>query len=269
MTTAAIEDLPYRTVNGQTLLGRLYRPRNESPSNWIIDAHGGAWRSGDRLNNERIHRNLAAHGVGVFALDFRLSDVASYPEPVRDISAGIQWFRAHAKELGIQPRQIGGLGSSSGAQQLGLIALRPEEARWSPEDGGIGDASLDFFIACWPILDPLARYQMAKANRNQSLIDATHAYFPSDPSMSEGNPYLVVERGEATRKPPFLILQGTSDQNVEHERADLFADLYREHGGSAEVHKFEGQPHTFITANPDTEASKRGITLICEFARTR
>ena len=68
------EDIPFRTVDGHTLEGRLYRPAADGPARWMIDVHGGAWGSGDRLNNAVIHEDLAAHGIGVFALDFRLSE---------------------------------------------------------------------------------------------------------------------------------------------------------------------------------------------------
>ena len=69
MTT--IDDVAYRTINGITLLARLYWPDANGPVKWMIDVHGGAWGSGNRLNNAVIHKALAAHGIGVFALDFR------------------------------------------------------------------------------------------------------------------------------------------------------------------------------------------------------
>jgi dipeptidyl aminopeptidase/acylaminoacyl peptidase len=83
--------------------------------------------------------------------------------------------------------------------------------------------------------------------------------------MTEGNPYLLLERGEATHTPPMTIIQGTADANVAHTLQDKFADLYRAKGGKVEVHKFDGQPHTFVTADADTEASKEAIFKIREF----
>jgi len=88
--------------------------------------HGGARGSGDRFNNRIIFEDLAAHGVGVVALDFRLSSEAQYPELVRDISPGVRWFRQNHGSLGIELSVLGELGSSSGAQQLGLTALAPQ-----------------------------------------------------------------------------------------------------------------------------------------------
>ena len=46
MTT--IDYVAYRTIDGITLLARLYRPNTDGPVKWMIDVHGGAWGSGDR-----------------------------------------------------------------------------------------------------------------------------------------------------------------------------------------------------------------------------
>ena len=267
MSLADIEDLPFRTVDGQTLLGRLYRPQTGGPAPFVVDAHGGAWGSGDRLNNEVIHRDLAARGIGIFALDFRLSSVARYPAPVDDVSFGVRWFRANAARLGLEAAAVGGLGASSGGQQMGLVALCPGGAEWTTPDPALEnvDAALDFFVACWPILDPLARYRMVQANGNDRLVAAHEAYFADEAAMTRGNPHLLLERDAATRLPPTLIVQGTGDANVQHDWQDRFAGLYRAKGGDIRVEKFDGQPHTFVTADPDTPASKAAIRTIGDF----
>ncbi len=265
MTT--IHDVAYRTIDGITLLARLYRPDTDEPVKWMIDVHGGAWGSGDRLNNTVIHEDLAAHGVGVCALDFRLSDEAQYPAMVDDVNYAIRWFKAQAETLDVEMSMLGALGSSSGAQQMGLVALCPAASRWTTLDPELTmvDASVDFFVAAWPILDPLARYHMAQEAGNERLVAAHDACFSTEDDMTEGNPYLLLERGEATHTPPMTIIQGTADANVAHTLQDKFADLYRAKGGKVEVHKFDGQPHTFVTADADTEASKEAIFKIREF----
>ena len=261
-----IEDIHYRTIDGHALTARLYRPYAPNGT-WLVDVHGGAWGSGDRLNNAIIHEDLAAHGVGVFSLDFRLSDAAQYPDPVQDVSFGIRWFKANTRRLGIATAHIGGLGTSSGAQQLGLIALRPDDPVWTvadPDLGGI-DANIDFFIAGWPIFDPLRRYRMVQDIGNERLVAAHDAYFASEADMVTGNPFRLLERNEATHLPPILIVQGTNDANVDHSWQDEFTELYRSKGGPINISKFDGMPHTFVTADPDAEASKDAIATIRDF----
>ncbi|CAN0462190.1 unnamed protein product, partial [Discosporangium mesarthrocarpum] len=232
MTT--IDDVAYRTIDGITLLARLYRPDTDGPAKWVVDVHGGAWGSGDRLNNAVIHEDLAAHGVGVCALDFRLSDEAQYPAMVDDVNYAIRWFKAQAATLDVDASMIGALGSSSGGQQMGLVALCPAGKRWTTLDPELTsvDASVDFFVAAWPILDPLARYRMVRDAGNERLVAAHDVCFATEADMEEGNPHLLLERGEATHMPPMCIIQGTADANVEHTWQDAFADLYRAKGGA-------------------------------------
>ena len=267
MTKTAEENILYRKIGKLELTGTLYRPDDDGPAPFVIDVHGGAWGSGDRLNNQVIHRFFAHKGIGVFALDFRLSSQAEFPNPVADVNYGVRWFKKHASSLNVEASLIGGLGSSSGAQQMGLIAFQPDEVKYvvaEPSLEGV-DARVDFFIACWPILDPLARYQMARETGKERLVDAHNAYFSEEEDMTVGNPYMVVQRGGAAHMPPMVIIQGDADQNVDHFRADMFAKCYRELGGSVEVHKYVGQPHAFITNNPEDPDSEDATEKLKDF----
>jgi acetyl esterase len=209
--------------------------------------HGGAWVLNDRLANVVIHEHLASQGIAVFALDFRMAPKHRYPAAVEDVAFALGWAR---RELPF--KKIGALATSSGAQVL-LTAVLPSSQ------------PLDFVVACWPILDPLARYRMAKTKGMKNLVDAHNAYFADEQAMTEGNPHLIVERGEAKSKPPMLIVQGTADENVEHHRTDLFAERY----GNARVVKFEGQPHTFIPKDPSAPAAKKALEAIVAFVKEK
>jgi acetyl esterase len=223
----------------------LYEPAGASTL--VVEVHGGAWVMNDRLANAVIHEHLAAQGIAVFALDFRMAPKHRYPAASEDVAFALGWVK---RELPF--KKIGGLATSSGAQVL-LTAVLPSAE------------PLDFIVACWPILDPLARYRMARAKGLKNLIDAHRAYFANEAAMTEGNPHLIVERGEAKTKPPMLIVQGTADENVEHHRADLFAALY----ANARVMKLEGQPHTFIPKDPSSEASKKALDAIAAFIKEK
>lgn len=261
-----VRDIAYRVVGEQPLLGRLYRPAGAAADVVVVEVHGGAWQMNDRLTNAVIHKHLAANGVSVFAVDFRLAPQHRYPAAVNDVNYAIRWVKANFK-----PGRVGVLGTSSGGYQAVLAALRPDDPRYFTPDAALTghDARVDFVVGCWPIFDPLARYRMAQAKGLRNLIDAHHGFFPDEEAMIEGNPHRVVERGEAASLPPMLVLQGTADENVEHERADAFAGLYRRAGGEVELHKFPGQPHTFIIKNPDGAASREALATISSYLRRR
>lgn len=120
-------------------------------------------------------------------------------------------------------------------------------------------------VACWPILDPLARYRMPEEEGIERLVEAHHAYFPDETAMRTGNPARIVAGGDAVHKPPMILVRGTADGNIKHERADIFADAYTQAGGQIEVHKFDGAPHSFIAAEPGSVHAKGALGLLRNF----
>ena len=91
------EDLEYLRVGGTPLLARFYRPEEgPGPFPAVLEVHGGAWTSGDRFNNVAIAEHLAAHGIVVLSIDFRMPPAARYPETVADVNFGIRFLKANA-----------------------------------------------------------------------------------------------------------------------------------------------------------------------------
>ena len=266
------EDVEYRNIQGMPLLAKLYRPQGTGPFPAVVGVHGGAWTSGDRNNNQVIDAALAAAGVVVLALDFRLAPEAPYPASVADVNFGTRWLKAHAEKFGSRVDWVGMVAGSSGGHQGLLSTLRPNDPRYAdataPELKN-ADASVSYFVACWPISDPLARYRMALDKKNERLIQAHKDYFGNEAAMTEANPYLVLERGENGKLPPLLIIQGTKDNNVTPDMAEKFAAAWRKKGGQAQLKLFPDQPHTFVTQNPTAPESLRAIELIKAFVLKR
>jgi acetyl esterase/lipase len=231
--------------------------------------HGGAWASGDRLNNAPLDEALAKSGIVVLAIDFRMPPAHRYPESIADIHFAIRWLKAHAREFDSRRELASALGTSSGEHQLLLAALKPNDPRYAAlplTDAPEEDVLLPYIVLCWPISDPLARYRMVKEKGNTRLVEAHDAYWASEAEMEEGNPQLILERGEAaTKLPPAVVVQGTADDNVTPDMADRFAAAYRARGGLLDLHKFAGQPHTFIVRDPASEASRQAVEKLRDF----
>ena len=262
-----VEDIEYLRHPSGPLLARIYRPKEARPRAALVSMHGGRWTRETRLTNAVIDEALARDGALVMALDIRMPPVARYPDcryQLRDPLA--QGLRPH---LGA-PDHVGGIGTSSGGHQIMLGAMRPRDPRYAAIAGPDGiDATLDFVIACWPVLDPLARYRMAKAKGMDDHVAAHHAYWPDEAAQAEGNPQMILDRGERVMLPPALVIQGTGDVILPTDMADNFTAAYRRAGGSIDLRKFEGQPHTFITKEPANPASVEAIEVIKAFVRER
>src|SRR5260370_20874077 len=126
-----VRDLAYQHQDGAPLLARLYRPigaeASTRPFPGLIDVHGGAWASGDRLNNAPLDEALAKSGIVVLAIDFRMPPAWRYPASIADVNLATRWLKAHAGEFGSRRELVGGLGTSSGGHQPLLSVLPPEQ----------------------------------------------------------------------------------------------------------------------------------------------
>ena len=113
------------------LLARLYLPASPPPFPAVVEVHGGGWTSNDRLSNKAIHEALAQAGIAVMSIDFRMPPDDKYPASVADVNLAIRWLKANAPAFGIEPDDVGALGTSSGGHQLLLAVMRPFDERYA------------------------------------------------------------------------------------------------------------------------------------------
>jgi acetyl esterase/lipase len=270
MTAVAISetDVTFRKTESGGLCATLYRPTGAAVAA-VVDVHGGAWTSGDRTMNVAIARHLAANGIAVLSLDFRMPPEAAYPVTVSDVAAGIRWMKTHASDVGTDAGRVGILGTSSGGHLALLLAIRPTDERYAgPAEAGAPDITIPFAVLCWPVSDPVARYRMVRERGTTKLVDAHHAFWGDEATMTEGSPYAIIARGAAEKLPPLLIVQGTNDDNLTADMQQRLTEAYRAHGGSAELAIFPGEVHGFIGRDPASAASRDALDRIAAFIRS-
>lgn len=261
-----VQEREYRNDGSASWGATLYLPQGRGPFPALLDVHGGAWNRGDRSNDAVMNHALAASGIVVAAIDFRLAPDHPYPAQVQDVHYAVRWLKAHAPDFNADPQTVGGIGSSSGGHTLMLNAMRPRDSRYAalplPTAAGI-DASLAYTICCWPVLDPYARYLYAQEVSNDRLAASTEAYFLNQDAMREANPQHILDRGEPVQLPPTLIIQGTRDDNVPMSIPENFTAAYQAAGGSIQLEVFPDMPHGF--GNTPGAASDRALSLMKTF----
>ena len=205
-------DIEYRRESGEPLLARLYRPVGPGPFPALVEVHGGAWASGDRLNNAPIHEALAKSGIVVLALDFRMPPQHRYPASIADINYATRWLKAHANEFGSRRELVGGIATSSGAHQLLLSLLKPRDPRYAelPLAEAAGeDASLPYHCAVLADFGPARSLSHGQGQGERPACRGARRLLGSEAEMEEGNPQLILERGEAAASlPPAILIQG-------------------------------------------------------------
>lgn len=144
--------------------------------------------------------------------------------------------------------------------------MRPHDPRYTmyplPEAIQL-DATLKYVIARLPISNPLARYEQAQKTTRDTLIQNSELYFRPWDSIIEGNPQLILDRGEAVLMPPMFVLQGELDDNVLPAVQEHSVATYWAAGGAIDYGVFPGAQHRwFIQPGPQTD---RAIDMIKAF----
>ena len=233
---------------------RLFMPVGPGPFPLVVDLHGGAWSNQDLKDCEPRDLTLAKAGFAVAALNFRHAG-SGYPTSLVDINYAIRWLKAHAGKLGLRADAVGLSGQSSGGHLAMLSAMRPADPRYTVialPDGAKVDASVKAVVMQWPVINPLSRYRNAVRLRDSGNppawvgdIPSRHdLYWKTEAAMEEGNPMLLLERGEKVQMPPALWIQGRPDPTHDYRdpvgtfdgnEPERFAHNYRKAGGDLEL----------------------------------
>jgi acetyl esterase/lipase len=201
-----------------------------------------------------------------------------------DINYAIRWLKAHAGKLAINADAVGLSGQSSGGHLAMLSAMRPTDPRYtamaSPEatpveapvvEAPVVDASVKAVVMQWPVINPLSRYRNAvrlveSGNPPAWVgdIPSRHdLYWKTEAAMEEGNPMLILERGEKVQLPPALWIQGRPDPTHDYRdpvgtfdgnEPERFAANYRKAGGSLELLYIDNATRGTATSHDPTAA---------------
>src|SRR6478609_6773764 len=158
-------DIVFAEHDGTKLLGDLYSPKGLDKAPVLVAVHGGGWQVGNRKFYTTWGPYLAKNGYAVFAIEYRLMKpgVKTYPGAVYDVKAAVQYVRAKAAELNIDPNRIGMMGDSAGGHLSSLVALAGEEPLFSSEYRSDPHASVSSkvkaVIGVYGVYDMLAQWQ--------------------------------------------------------------------------------------------------------------
>ncbi|MFI1095386.1 alpha/beta hydrolase fold domain-containing protein [Streptomyces sp. NPDC020917] len=210
--------LVYATAGGEDLRLDVHRAaRQDDPV--VLYAHGGGWSRGDRGEDaDRRLAPLAALGVTVVSVDYRLAPATTFPGPLHDLKGAVRWLRAHGADLGLATERLGVWGASAGAYLGSLLALSAGDAALEGEVGG----NLDRSSAVQAVVHWFGQADLA-ASAARSAIEARLLPFRFEADLlGTGDPGELAERARglsllsrvSPQAPPFLIAHGDRDRIV-------------------------------------------------------
>ena len=215
-------DIQFAEHDGMKLVGDLYLPKGLERPPVLVGVHGGGWQIGDRKFYSHWGAYLAKNGYAVFAIEYRLMkpELKTYPGAVYDVRAAVQFVRAKAAELGVDPDRIALMGDSAGAHLSALVALAGEEPAFSSgyrtDPSSSVSPKVKAVVGVYGVYDMLAQWEHDQIARPRDQI--TEKFLGAAPMMNrrvffESSPisYATVDRN-TTR---FLLVHGTNDDIVD------------------------------------------------------
>lgn len=244
-------DLPYAEVDGRPLLVDLYRPATEQPPPVVLYVHGGGFEVGSRTDGaDGRLAALAAHGVAVLSVDYRLAPAAHFPAPLHDVKAAVRWLRACADQLDVAGERVGVWGASSGALLAALVGLTPGRADL---DGTVGEhldrsSAVQAVVAWFGVADLLA-------TASRSWLEAEILPFGFEAALlGVGSTADVLHARDAARQaspltwvsdaaPQFLIAHGDRDRVVPTAQSHTLHDALVRAGARSSLLLVGGAGH--------------------------
>lgn len=111
----AVENVSYGSCDKWHLLD-LYRPKEtEGKLPVLLNIHGGAWVYGDKKVYAPYCMYLATQGFAVVNASYRLPPKHTFPAPLEDVGAMVEWVVDHAEEYGLDISNLFFVGDSAGA----------------------------------------------------------------------------------------------------------------------------------------------------------
>jgi acetyl esterase/lipase len=127
-----------------TIPVRHYGTGTSASAPALVWMHGGAYALGDldMAEGDWVSRELAARGIRVVSVDYRLApriDIADltappsapgahFPVASEEVAAAFHWTLEHAGELGADPERVSIGGASAGANLAAGVTLRLRDA---------------------------------------------------------------------------------------------------------------------------------------------
>ena len=248
-------DIVFAEHDGVKLLGDFYSPKGIAKAPVLIAVHGGGWQIGSRKFYANWGPYLAKNGIAVFAVEYRLMtpDLKTYPGAVYDVKAAVQYVRAKATDLGVDPDRIGMIGDSAGGHLSALVALAGDEPQFSSQYKSDPNANVSSkvkaVVGFYGVYDMLAQWQhdllaRPRDNIGQKFLGAAphtdrKVFFESSPIS-----YATADRN-STR---FLLVHGTDDDIVDPPTQSVaFLNALTQAGFLVRRVVIPGAGHFFIT----------------------
>ena len=221
----------------------LFLPRSSRSSSTplLIYVHGGGWNEGDKNNliEQEYSVELAKRGIAVASVDYRLSNEATYPAQIEDVSCAAEYMTKNAARFNIDTEQMIIMGDSAGGHLAAMESLSNKR-------------SYDGVVMAYGVSDlwkQITQYNDTNAIR---LLGEKR-----EELANKASPQFI----SLVDKPQFLLIHGAIDTIVPMAESEDFAAKLRSAGAVVSYIPISNAGHGFLGTNDDHDKEAKQAIL--------
>lgn len=250
------------------LVADVYRAAGPPPRPFIVLAHGGSWRGGDKGEVPHVSRRLAAAGYTVIDVRYGLAPRDPFPRGVADVKCALGRVRERAAALGVDPACAALLGRSAGGQVALIAAYSAGDPRISPSCP-VTDAPPRAVVALYAPADLVWGHDNPMVPDIIRGTESLELYLGGPPAQAAeayrlGTPTSWVDRPV----PPTLLVHGAGDQPVSPVHSRRLAAALRGNGRDVTLVEVPMGEHG-MDARPGGTGEQVTVRSVLDFLRLK
>jgi acetyl esterase/lipase len=231
----------------------------------LLQIHGGGWVIGDkREQGQPLMAHLASRGWVCFAINYRLSPRATFPDHIVDVKRAIRWIRLHGAEYGADPNFVCVTGGSAGGHLAALAAVSANDPRFQPGFEAV-DTRLAAAVPFYGVYDFLDRFGIRGWQKMEPFLARTVLKCTPEENRELWEAASPIAHVSA-EAPPFLLVHGTHDSLTWLDEMRAFERALSEKSRQPVLTlELEGAQHAFdIFHSPRSAHAVRAVTAFLE-----
>ena len=237
-----MENIVYDKIGNRELHLDAYWKKTEKVNPGVILIHGGGWKSGNKNQMEILGQALSSKGYTCFAIEYRLSLEAKYPEAIYDVKNAIKFVKENAKKFQVDPDKIAILGCSSGGQMAALIGVTNGNLVFEdPRNKSVSSSKVQAIID----IDGILAFKHPESEEGEMAAFWLNGTYQENPENWEKASAL---RHTDKKTPPTLFINSSFDRF--HAGRDDMIAILNQNKIYNEVRIIQNSPHSFWFFQP-------------------
>ena len=245
------------TADGAELPLAWYVPSSSKlPGSAVLYLHGGGMiyslAETAPMYDAAVRGYVAASGVPMLMVDYRVAPEHSGSVPVEDCYAALCWLAEHSAELGADPARLAVAGDSAGGGLAAGVSLLARDR---------GGPALALQLLIYPMLDDRTTTpdpELPPEFLTWTYEDNVTGWGALRGDRAELSVYAAPARAEGlTGLPPTYL--DTGDLDIFRTEDIDYARRLSTAGVPTELHVHPGCPHAFEGLAPDADVSRRVV----------